>query len=105
MFPRDLANCALRHAPSGRPTGVAETITGGATIAAISGVRPTQSARCTAIVDDAIVSLSDICPSPLVHVGIRYPIQRLVDRYGGAIAAFHTSGEVCHAPAAYADTE
>jgi hypothetical protein len=68
MFPRDLANCAFRHAPSGRPTGVAETITGGATIAAISGARPTQSARCTAIVDEAIVSVSDICPSPLVHV-------------------------------------
>jgi hypothetical protein len=33
-------------------------------------------------------------------VGIRYPIKRLVDRYGGAIAAFRTSGEVCHAPAA-----
>jgi hypothetical protein len=105
MFPRDLANCALRHAPSGRPTGAAETITGGATIAAISGARPTQSARCTAIAEVAIASVSDICPSPLVHVGFRYPIQRLVDRYGGAIAAFRTSGEVCHAPAAYAGME
>ena len=100
MFPRDLANCAFRHGSAGRPIGVAETITGGATIAAISGARPTQSARCTAIVDEPIVSLSDICPSPLVQVGIRYPIKRLVDRYGGAIAAFRTSGEVCHAPAA-----
>jgi hypothetical protein len=60
MFPRDLANCALRHAPSGRPTGADETVTGGATIAAISGARPVQSPRCTAIVDDAIVSVSAI---------------------------------------------
>ena len=92
MFPRDLANCALRHGSIGRPIGVDETITGGATKAAISGVRPTQSARCTAIVDEAIVSVSDICPSPLVHVGFRYPNQRPVVGNGGAIATFLYSG-------------
>ncbi|WP_433301791.1 hypothetical protein ACQP2F_07130 [Actinoplanes sp. CA-030573] len=60
MFPRDLANCAFRHVPTGRPIGVAETVTGGATMAAISGGMPVHFPRSTAIVDVATVSVSAI---------------------------------------------
>jgi hypothetical protein len=46
--------------PTGRPTGAAETVTGGATIAANSGARLVQAPRCTAIADVATPSVSAI---------------------------------------------
>jgi hypothetical protein len=63
MLPRDLANCALRQVPIGRSTGIADTDTGGATIAASSGGKLVQAPRCTAIVDDPTASVSAMSAS------------------------------------------
>jgi hypothetical protein len=48
MLARARASCPRRQEPGRRPTGVQETVTGGATIAAISG--SAHAPRCTAIV-------------------------------------------------------